>query len=94
MSLIKWAVGLLAFQIVIVILLIGIAPIFSNATFSDEEVVEMGFNSSSTIDVSDLGMFDKFSYSVDNLPFPLNYLIWFPVVIGVIIGLAYLRGVN
>lgn len=95
MSLAKWAVGLLAFQIIIVILLIGIAPIFSdNVEYDSDSVSASGINSSSAVSYSDMGLFDKFTFSVGGLPFPMNYAVFFPTIIGVVLGIMWIRGVS
>lgn len=94
MSLIKWAVGFLAFQILVVVLLIGIADAFSTATYDDNGINDYSQNSSAVVDVDELGLLGRFTYSVSNIPFPFNVLTFIPTIISVVIGLAYVRGVN
>lgn len=94
MSLIKWAVGFLAFQLAIVVLLIGIAPSDVSATYNDGGINAYTQNSSAVVDKDDLGIVDRFTYSVGNLSFPFNYLVYFPSIISGVIILAYIRGVN
>ena len=94
MSLAKWIIGFLTFQVIIVVFLIGTSSIYTDASYTDDAFIEAGFNSSDSVDMAELSWFDKFTYSVGNLPFPVNVLVGFPTAISIILGALYLRGVN
>lgn len=103
MSLIKWSVGLIVFQILILILLTGVGDYYqddvtieSNVHALNESVSEDAgfFGTIWNVGSGMMSVFTSITYSVANMPWWANTLMLLPGLIGVILILAFIRGVN
>lgn len=94
MSLVKWAVGLIVFQMLIVVFLIGIAPMYAEATYDSSDISTGDINSSQTFDNSDLGILESFTYTVSSFSWYVDFILLIPSIVSGILVLLYIRGVN
>jgi len=93
MSLTKWAVGIIVFDLLVVLLLISMGTRIATE-YNNELVQNPEYSSSDSIDISTLGFFDKISWSITGLPWYISTIMLIPNIILAIVLVGYLRGVN
>ena len=93
MSLTKWAVGIIVFDLLVVLLLISMGARIATE-YNNELVQNPEYSSSDSIDISTLGFFDKISWSITGLPWYISTIMLIPNIILAIVFVGYLRGVN
>jgi len=93
MSLTKWAVGIIVFDLLVVLLLISMGARIATE-YNNELVQNPEYSSSDSIDIASLGFFDKISWSITGLPWYISTIMLIPNIILAIVLVGYLRGVN
>ena len=93
MSLTKWAVGILVFDLFMIILLTGMGTKIAS-DYNNELTQNPEYDTDDVIDIDDLGFFDKISWSISGLPWYIDAVLLIPNLIAGIIFAMYLRGVN
>ncbi len=91
-SIAKIGIGLVIFQMLVVVFLVGI----SEKYVSDHnlKLIEAGFDSDDVVNFDNLDIFDKFSYTLQGLPWYIDIITFIPSVMFIILGIVWLRGVN
>lgn len=93
MGITEWTVGILVFNIIVVILLIGTSDlIISN--YNTDIIEDSNMTSTDTIDANDLNFIEKFFWSIAGLPFYISLILSIPNIIFAIVILNWIRGVN
>jgi len=103
MGLTEWAVGLVTFQILIVVFLVGIGAEFKQSAIDagDADLISESIRNQTTEDFNALtaigdfvGILENFYFAVSGLPLWANILTAMPILILTIIIFMYARGVS
>lgn len=102
MSLINWTIGVSVFNILVIILLVGIGDYYSSdVAIGGTDLDDYNLSavtdlqaSGSSVTASDFSMIDKLFFSLSGLPFYISFLLSIPTLIYVVIVILYIRGVN
>jgi len=103
MGLTEWTVGLGVFQILIVILLVGVGSEFKQsavdlgtATLISDSIKNATVSEFNLITVVGdfVGIVENFFFAIDGLPFWVDFIMFLPSLILLIIIFMYVRGVS
>ena len=99
MGMFHWAVGLLVYNIVVFIALIGLSPLLAtdpvfNTTDNVAEFNQSAFDDSSIPTDADVSVLTRFSASISGLPWYIDLILFIPNFIYVLLLIFWLRGTN
>jgi len=93
MSLTTWSIGLITYNLIIIIFLIGISSVYDSS--HDYTTLDLDdYNVSAPHSYTDLNILQKFGYTLSGIPWYISILLILPNIIAAIIIIMYIRGVR